>query len=1048
MLRLEKSCRHFRDSGSILLTVIVAMVMISLFSITFLTLTDSSLFSNVATNFGVRAQYLAESGFRYAASEYLHSGDMQAKLVRLEELDRTDVALADNHGGFSLSVIPFWFIALQEYDIGEENVSLRVKVPGHFDDKYTLPSSGTVKVVTSDGNDQGWKFYSYSNAAKLDGQNATFRLLEPLEYPITSKSNVFLVFNTTESTTVTSGGDLKIDAAMLGALPRRNGQIEINDSIYYYKEIQENPLRLKELTKENGGAFSMTVDTTTPIILKRQILLKSTGHIGGDSSFSATRGIEYNVPISDEIFEPSGNATTLALSDQSGGQELFENLDNWHDPGEQVDTVLDLIASGEVNKNGLYSDLGSGAHGQTEYVVFHDLAVTDPPGGYTLRAVDKGLLPAECRDTDFYGIWGDAADDLYVVGEHGTILHFNGRTWSRQGSEVTSKTLRAVWGVDQTHVVAVGNDGEVLVKDGTSWDRMLMGEPYDDWWSGWTFNPDEETVPLSAFDLYGVWGTAWDHITTYGDRGGSPYRWDGRKPWYRYWDRGYRSLGNTSGLHWRAYDRSAWSNLNFRCNWEYDTGRYQHLFSVGQLESVHQKGFVFREKPDRDSYYIESYSLHHDFPALYGIWGSSLNDIYAVGDNGSIFHNTSNGDKKGWDKIYHSLTTKRLNSVYGISENFVYAVGDSGIILHKNESGWSKIENSVSSSNLNGVWGNGDVNGLYAVGNDGTILYLGSEENPIKKEFLLLNKESAIRDEWNNAAKYLGYTIQTKIGWGDKLKYTASGICFRWHHVGGGNYEGYGVSFMKYAPRDHGNDFIPDSMKPGFKFMEDKSDKILVVLWKQYVQNGIEKREWVAYKDITSDFYMYSESSKGLKDLSSLVVRIQEKNIDGMRINDINIYYSDAYKNNFFEGDEIYNNILRKPYYPTFTSRPHRGIIRWPIWDLDKWKYSDDYFTVVDKVSVEASPVESTDSWIVNPFVRHAWLMADGHTIRTNDFLSPYSIYDDPLSDRPEIGLCVFGEVGTLQPGQEAFVVFGDFAVQLGANSDGRNQQSSFGRLQ
>jgi hypothetical protein len=74
--------------------------------------------------------------------------------------------------------------------------------------------------------------------------------------------------------------------------------------------------------------------------------------------------------------------------------------------------------------------------------------------------------------------------------------------------------------------------------------------------------------------------------------------------------------------------------------------------------------------------------------------------------------------------------------------------------------------------------------------------------------------------------------------------------------------------------------------------------------------------------------------------------------------------------------------------------------------------------------------------------------MADGHTIRTNDFLSPYPIYDDPLSDRPEIGLCVFGEVGTLQPGQEAFVVFGDFAVQLGANSDGRNQQSSFGRLQ
>jgi hypothetical protein len=71
--------------------------------------------------------------------------------------------------------------------------------------------------------------------------------------------------------------------------------------------------------------------------------------------------------------------------------------------------------------------------------------------------------------------------------------------------------------------------------------------------------------------------------------------------------------------------------------------------------------------------------------------------------------------------------------------------------------------------------------------------------------------------------------------------------------------------------------------------------------------------------------------------------------------------------------------------------------------------------------------------------------VGDGHTIRSNDFLSPSSDYGDKY-DRPEIGICVYGDVGSLK--NNSFVAFADFAVQLGAESEGINQQSSFGRLQ
>lgn len=62
-----------------------------------------------------------------------------------------------------------------------------------------------------------------------------------------------------------------------------------------------------------------------------------------------------------------------------------------------------------------------------------------------------------------YDLWGSSGDDVYAVGTNGTIIHYNGSTWS----EMTNPTnggiaLFAVWGTSQTNVFSAGGGSTIL----------------------------------------------------------------------------------------------------------------------------------------------------------------------------------------------------------------------------------------------------------------------------------------------------------------------------------------------------------------------------------------------------------------------------------------------------------------------------------------------------------------------------------------------------------------------------------------------------------
>jgi hypothetical protein len=62
-----------------------------------------------------------------------------------------------------------------------------------------------------------------------------------------------------------------------------------------------------------------------------------------------------------------------------------------------------------------------------------------------------------------YGVWGNSASNVYAVGNSGTVLHFNGTSWSAENSGTTNP-LRGVTGDLTTFGYAAGNRATICIR--------------------------------------------------------------------------------------------------------------------------------------------------------------------------------------------------------------------------------------------------------------------------------------------------------------------------------------------------------------------------------------------------------------------------------------------------------------------------------------------------------------------------------------------------------------------------------------------------------
>ena len=96
-----------------------------------------------------------------------------------------------------------------------------------------------------------------------------------------------------------------------------------------------------------------------------------------------------------------------------------------------------------------------------------------------------------------HDIWGSSRENIFAVGEGGTILRYNGFFWSPDASGTTFQ-LSGIWGSSANNVYAVGDNATILHYDGLRWSQVA--HPL----SG-TVNP-----------LYDVWGSSADDVFVVG----------------------------------------------------------------------------------------------------------------------------------------------------------------------------------------------------------------------------------------------------------------------------------------------------------------------------------------------------------------------------------------------------------------------------------------------------------------------------------------------------------------------------------------------------
>jgi hypothetical protein len=254
---------------------------------------------------------------------------------------------------------------------------------------------------------------------------------------------------------------------------------------------------------------------------------------------------------------------------------------------------------------------------------------------------------------------------------------------------------------------------------------------------------------------------------------------------------------------------------------------------------------------------------------------------------------------------------------------------------------------------------------------------------------LATNYLTPLRDSWTDF-NHVDYDVQVKVGWYMGLPAAVSGINFRWHDMGGGKYEGYGLSFMRYtysaAGCGGGYDYIPNSVKP-----PGLANKLLLLLWEQRVVGGVERRRWLAYADLGNPALWAGGATPNanitgndrkvvgaqdsvdglLNDNSLLLVRVRDKFVQGDRVNEINIFYGDA--SPYYGGQRtpgsICTDVVRKRMSPEWVNAT-----LFPSWPANKLGLFD-----------------FTDAGLVNHHVTNFWV-ADPHTTNTPTYYDFFTL--------------------------------------------------------
>ena len=296
-----------------------------------------------------------------------------------------------------------------------------------------------------------------------------------------------------------------------------------------------------------------------------------------------------------------------------------------------------------------------------------------PPQALTWTREAQGVTTA-----NLFGVWGSSATDVFVVGESGTILHYDGVGWIKQASGTTAR-LRDVWGTGPTNVYVAGDSG-ILHYDGNGWSPERI-------------DPTLDTTLAAMPRFSSIWGTSPSDIFT---------------------------VNRSAFFH---FDGATWSATPMGPTNDPETS--WHVWGLSPIDAYaagvdlwHFDGVTWRRSVDGTYCGVGSNLAYFD------IWGATGDDLFAVGWDchfgsglGTIIYGwIRHYDGSQWNTV---LTTGPLRAISGWSATDIVAVGNE--IRHYDGQRWRR-EGPEGTLSLGAVWGSSALN-VYTVGSYGFILH-------------------------------------------------------------------------------------------------------------------------------------------------------------------------------------------------------------------------------------------------------------------------------------------------------------------------------------
>ena len=280
-------------------------------------------------------------------------------------------------------------------------------------------------------------------------------------------------------------------------------------------------------------------------------------------------------------------------------------------------------------------------------------------------------------------VWGQDRHAVWVVGDKGTILHYNGSAWTRQGAGVADTNLKAIWGSSRSDIWALGDDFTVLRFDGSTWKRV--------------FETDADK------DLAAIWGSAANDL------------------WFAGKDKSDQTedvLFHCNGNTWQAVplpEAPGIKELDIKALWGSSA---REVFAVGH-------GGAIAEYRDGTWHLVNPSPVKDNLKA---VRGTADGRVRAIGDKGARIVRGTNG---AWAKDASADASVFFKALWAQSGKML-AVGGTkiwqgevevkeSIIAYHDGSDWGALWSWPYPDELRGVWG-APSGPFWVVGQEGTLL--------------------------------------------------------------------------------------------------------------------------------------------------------------------------------------------------------------------------------------------------------------------------------------------------------------------------------------